>query len=595
MNGIELTKSDSDFFTPCPSGEKENFSYQDNFALFQESIKDYIGADREIVDNLEKLGNTDNDTYYYAKERLRLKLERGGKANLFFLITECALFYHLKGLRLHYMKESEEVPNYFWGYERCKEVEPFDQRNGYGDFWARGHLKTTTISEFMTVQDLMNDPTLSFGLMAPNDDLAKEIINHISVYLQNMQWIFPETIPESPLKAKAKRNATNITLIQNGRANARSNVSRIAKSGSTGFHYDYIIYDDLMYAGIKDNPSLIKKTVDQVNSTMFLNSMRFDEGITRKRYIGTRYHKNDVWDILQKDSNMQLYIPRIRYPTDDGTRNGRLLLFKRKQWQEATSNTALGDDEIRAQYFMQPAEGEAAMTLPNFAKMSFKRERMGEILATPYIVVDPAFSASKGSDYTAIVVFGYGADNRRYVYEAQRLRISFMNLYAHLKPLVLKYNPVTVFIESNLTIETEVTANIMRGADFVFDLQALNSKIPKNNRIASFASQLLQRQVIWCSDLRFEYVNEGSSMKSYEQDGYEVFMKEYSKFVVNYRDNSDDLLDALAYMYHIPPEQCFYNPLVNSIRKTPYQKQAEQERQYEYDIYKKSSAGSGAW
>lgn len=580
-------------YSVCPSGEKELFPYCDTYPEFKALVDEYIGVERKLVDEMEAAGTTENNTYWSVKEELRLKLARAGKANLFFLITECAL-YKRSSLYGHFIKGSQEVPDYYWGYERCKEIEPFENRFGYGDFWARGHLKTTIITEFLTIQDLLNDASLSFGLLAPNDTLAKEIINHIDTYLQYMQWIYPETIPENPRKVKAKRTETQITLMKNGVIGTRPSLTRITKTGNTGFHFDYIIYDDLMHAGIKDNPNLIMKVVQQVNSSMMLNTVRF-EGSTRRRFIGTYYHKNDVWDILQKSSNNSLYIPRLRFPTVDQTKDGKLLFFTREQWNKLTRDTALPEEEIQAQYFMQPAQGESALTLPSFNKMVFHKSRIGEINATPYIMVDPAFSVSKNADYTGIVVFGYGADNKRYVYEAHRVRVEFMNLYSYLKDLVLQYSPAKVFIEANMSIETQVTNMIMARGDLMFDITAVSSKIPKFKRIASLGAALLQRQVVFAHDLRFEYLNEGSMMTSRERDGYEIFMKEYSAYVLNSKDNRDDLLDAMAYMFFIPESDCYYDPKINYIRRTP----VRERQQVDDIIYNTNNVmsvrGSGLW
>ena len=89
-----------------------------------------------------------------------------------------------------------------WVFARCREVQAAP--NGYLDLWAREHFKSTIITCWLTIQDLLNDPNLTVGIFSHTRPIAKAFLRQIKNELERNEWLkelFPDVLWEDPRKA----------------------------------------------------------------------------------------------------------------------------------------------------------------------------------------------------------------------------------------------------------------------------------------------------------------------------------------------------------------------------------------------------------
>src|SRR5689334_10575396 len=61
-----------------------------------------------------------------------------------------------------------------FAFARCREVE--GAPNGYCDLWAREHFKSSIITFGLTIQDILKDPNITFGIFSHTRPIAKAFL-----------------------------------------------------------------------------------------------------------------------------------------------------------------------------------------------------------------------------------------------------------------------------------------------------------------------------------------------------------------------------------------------------------------------------------
>src|SRR4051812_34392618 len=84
------------------------------------------------------------------------------RADLFYLLT-------------HACKRKDVDQD--WLYDRCREVAA--SPDGHLDLWARDHYKSTIITFGKTIQDVLNDPEVTFGIFSHTRPIAKAFLEQI--------------------------------------------------------------------------------------------------------------------------------------------------------------------------------------------------------------------------------------------------------------------------------------------------------------------------------------------------------------------------------------------------------------------------------
>src|SRR5690606_8081515 len=137
--------------------------------------------------------------------------------------------------------------------------------------------------------------------------------------------------------------------------------------------------------------------------------------VMRRWHIGTRYSFADTYQhILDK----QILTPRIYPATDDGTKNGNPVFLSREIWDHKLQTQL--DSDIACQQLQNPLAGAQAM----FDKAWLRWYDVRPETLNVYIMVDPASSKKRGSDYTAMAVIGVDANLNKYLLDGYRHKMN---------------------------------------------------------------------------------------------------------------------------------------------------------------------------
>lgn len=145
---------------------------------------------------------------------------------------------------------------------------------------------------------------------------------------------------------------------------------------------------------------------------------------------------------------------------------------------------AIGPRDWLSMYQQQPRSQEG-----DEFKRSYMRyyERTPQEVArgmTIYIIVDAASSKKKGSDYTAMVVIGIGADGNKYLLDGVRDKLKLSERAAKLMELHRKWRPRFVGYEQyGQMADVEHIMTVMEGENYRFNITTLGGRMKKEERI----------------------------------------------------------------------------------------------------------------
>ncbi len=480
---------------------------------------------------------SDRETYLIATQRifdqysssddtmLQLWMRELAKKDLFFLA--------------YYLLDRQDI-NRDWLFDRCKEVQA--NPNGYVDIWAREHYKSTIITFFLTIQDILKNPEERICIYSFNQTLAKSFVGQVKTELETnwkLKNLFPEIFWEDPLKGtyideegKRQRIPWTTDSIRVKRKN-RAKEDTLTASGlvtgqKTGGHYTILIYDDVVTIDSVSSAEMIEKTTTAFQ--MSLNTGASSPGNpVRIRIIGTRYHYADTYSEIIKSGTA---IPRV-YPCIDEL--GVPVLLEKDVL--AQKKASLGSWVYASQMLCDPRQS---------SNMGFRREwikpwnpLIWENL-NRLILIDPADKQKKKSDYTTMWVIGLGADRNYYVIDMIRDKLSLTSRTNALFSLHQKYRPnLGVFYEEvGMQADVSHIEEQMTYRNYRFSLYRVKATSAKGLRIEALEPLFRQGrfympEVIWRKNW------EGNTVNVMD----EFILNEYLAYPYA---SHDDALDALS-------------------------------------------------
>lgn len=301
-----------------------------------------------------------------------------------------------------------------WQYERAREVEA--DPDGYLDLWARGHGKSSWISNGGVIQEILVDPEITVGIFSCTRDIARPFLAQIKQELEGNEelkrtypdvlWATPRT--EAPswsvdggLTVKRKGNPKEATVEAHGLIDAMP----------TGRHFRLLVFDDIVTERNVTNPEQIAKATERVE---LADNLGIGDG-TRKWMIGTRYSYSDSYGLLL---DHKIVKPRLYPATDDGTLEGKPVFLSQEAWDEKKK---VQRSTISAQMLQDPIAGNEQTFRISWLKPYWVRPSMMNV----YIMGDPSKGRSKTSDRTAIAVIGVDSTGNFYLLDG----------YCHRMPL----------------------------------------------------------------------------------------------------------------------------------------------------------------
>jgi predicted phage terminase large subunit-like protein len=253
-----------------------------------------------------------------------------------------------------------------------------------------------------------------------------------------------------------------------------------------------------------------------------------------------REHASDGWElfnmpaIAEKDERWRKEGEALwpdRYPVDlaEGETGSSLTRIRR----------AIGSSDFNSLYQQRvgAADGE-----------TFKEAWMSESLYTKvehksmskYILVDPANSKKKRSDYTAMIVVGLGADRNIYVLDIIRDKLSLTERADKLFYLHRKWKPVRTVIYEQYGAQADAAymQEKMEQMSYRFRLQPIGGILSKTERVRRLVPwyenrRVLMPKTIWYRDYLGE---ENDLIKLFKEEEYLTFPN----------GHHDDMLDALS-------------------------------------------------
>lgn len=436
-------------------------------------------------------------------------------------------------------------------FEKCRAVQ-FNPDNRL-DLWSREHYKSTIITYAKTIQDILashgdnplHERELTFGIFSHTRPIAKAFLAQIKAEFETNELLkewFPDVLWKYPTKEAAKWSLDGGISVRRNSNPKEQTVEAwgVVDGQPTSKHFDVLVYDDLVTQESVSNPDQIKKTTDSLALSYNLGA----QGGTR-RFIGTRYHYNDTYKEIMDRGTVK---PRIFPATKDGKVGGEPVLFSREELEQKRRD--MGPYIYACQMLQDPKQDGA----DGFNERWLRYYSNTPVGTNNYIVVDPANSKRKDSDYTTIWVIGLGADSNYYVLDMVRDRLNLKERTQAVFDLHRTWQPLAVGYERfGMQSDVEHIEDKMEQLNYRFNLLALGQPGTKQQKryIRSSGGQMskedrirklipvFEQGRIWLPATCYKMNYEGE-----RQDLVDVFInQEYLPFPVGIHP---DMLDSLA-------------------------------------------------
>jgi predicted phage terminase large subunit-like protein len=378
---------------------------------------------------------------------------------------------------LRYVCNRQDLHHPFF-FERCRELQA--EPDGYCDLWAREHGKSSCGTFGLSLFHIINDPEVTIGIFSHTRPIAKAFLRQLKREMEVnevLKGLFPEIFWENPAQQASKWSEDD-GLVWKREGNPKESGLEawgLVDGMPTGRHFRVRVYDDVVTMASVSTPEMVAKTTEAFQLSDNLGSIG-----GAIRVYGTRYAFGDSYEAMLASGMLK---PRIYACTVDGTDNF------------APENCRLMPPEVLVQ--KRQAQGPyvfAAQLLLNPAgdtSMGFQRSWLAYMEGTPhaaglnvYLVVDPAHSKKKGSDYTVMCVIGVGRDGVYRLLDMVRDRLNLTEKAQTLIELWGRWRPIRVGYERiGMQSDTQHIRQEQHRQSISFPIIELGATTPKVDRI----------------------------------------------------------------------------------------------------------------
>lgn len=438
-----------------------------------------------------------------------------GKEDLFFLLA-------------HLLRRPDV--GHPWLYARCREVEAGP--DGFLDLWSRFHYKSTILTFGLTIQDILRDPEVTFGIFSHNRPGAKAFMRQIKQEFEGnetLKALYPDILWQKP-QAEAPKWSEDEGIIVKRQSNPKEATVEawgLVDGMPTGKHFKRRLYDDIVTESSVTSPAMMEKTTNALELSYSLGT---EDGTAR--WIGTRYHFNDSYRTLieRGTATVRLY---------DGTEENSGDIKRPVLWNPefmARMRRDMGPYTFACQIQQNPRAD---------ATQGFQREWLeywtpdaGRGL-NKYILRDPANSKKSAADFTCDWVVGLGPDENFYVLAVYRDRLNLTERTDSMFELVRKWKPIEVrYEEYGLQADIEHIKTEMDRRKYRFKITKVGGKVRKEERIKRLIPLFQNRRIILP-----RVFNVTTTEHETKDMVHEFVESEYMAFPVPVHD---DMLDSLA-------------------------------------------------
>jgi phage terminase large subunit-like protein len=356
----------------------------------------------------------------------------------------------------------EDVCNW-WGREDSKSHQLL--------LFPRDHGKSRMIA-YRVAWELTKDPTLRILYISATANLAEKQLGFIKTILTSDTYsrYWPDHV--HPEDGKRTRWTNSEIMLDHPSRKAEKIRDPSVFTGGlttslTGMHCDIAVLDDIV---VYENAYTGEGRNKVKSQYSLLSSIEGAEA--REWVVGTRYHPVDLYnDLLQMTEELfdddgnkvgedNIYEIFERPVEDRGDGTGEML-WPRSQRKDGKwfgfdikvlakkRGQYLDKGQFRAQYYNDPSDPDNVpieSTRFQYYERKLLKEDQGhwfykDSKLNVFAAVDFAFSLSKKSDYTAIVIVGVDSDNNIYVLDIDRFRTDRITEYfEHILQLSTKWS-----------------------------------------------------------------------------------------------------------------------------------------------------------
>ncbi len=421
---------------------------------------------------------------------------------------------------------------YIYDFVRRHELAPW----GYMDLAARFHCKSLAITYAGTIQEILRSPEKTQCIFSFKGALAKDFLLQIKNELEindELKWLFDDILYQNPRKESPKWNENEGLLVKR-KGNPKEltlEAVGIVDGKTTGPHYNILRFDDAIEKTCAGSQVFMEKAEEGIR--LIIGGL----GTHDKVYggVGTHWKLFDAYKKLDEHGVMKI---RRMNATNDNTRSGEPLYLTHEEWEDAKKQFT------HYQFSCLMLNDPQADSAKNF-KLEWLQfyDQLGDWRSmNRYILVDPATSKKKDSDFTAMVVMGLARDGNYYVLDMVHDRLNMQERIEALFDLVHKWEikgkGKVGYEKYGMMADIEaIKSRQAENMDF-FEVIELGGKTAKEDRIEKLMP-ICEKGRLWLPK-RFVYQNwEGMNV-----DVMNYFIHwEYLPFP---NGSHDDLMDAMA-------------------------------------------------
>ena len=485
-------------------------------------IKDVAYAD-EYIPKIPRLKAIE-----LYREAISIGIEEGNENEILArLMREDLFFLLIYGLGGNTYADND------WVYARCKQFQ--EDPNGHIDLWPRFHYKSTIITLAAAIQRILNNPEVTIGIFSYNRPTAKVFLRAIKTQFESnekLKEIFPDILWKDPAKEAPKWSEDDGIVVKRKTYPREMTVeaSGLVDSMPTGRHYKLRIYDDVVVPASVSSPEMIDKTTEAIELSFNLGTI---DGKDEQWMVGTVYNKADT---NQRLIARGAVVPRIYAATKDGTLDGEPWVMTKELLRKKIRE--MGSYVASCQLFNKPVlEGEEVFAPDWVEYWRPEQDRLGTL--NLYMLVDPANSKTKKSDYTVILIIGLGSDRNYYIVDGIRDKLSIRERCSRILAMHAQYRPLNVGYEKyGIQTDIEFLEEMQAKEQYRFRITPLGGSMAKNDRIKRLQPLFESHRVYRPEKLiRVDY-------QKRPYDFTQVFLQnEYLQFPYMVHD---DMLDCMA-------------------------------------------------
>lgn len=451
---------------------------------------------------------------------------------------------------------------------RINEIE--DKSSMCLDLWAREHWKSTLLTFALPLWELVKNREERIVIFSHTRTLAKSHLRRLKIFLEGDSMlcnIFPDVFYRYPKSEAPKWSEDDGLYLRRLKTYNEASIEAwgLVDGMPTGKHYSIRIYDDI----ITERSVATSAQVEKANKAFQLSENLGTRG-GKKRIIGTRYHKNDVYGKIIKKLNK--YWTVRKYPAEVDEKGefkmGGIPVYLTKE-ELIEKYDSMGEYIYSSQMGQTPTAQKDQKFHEHFLRYYKSHDVIPEDM-NYYLFVDPAGGENEGGDYTAMIVIGADSLRNYWIIDMVRDRIELGDKWENLRKLVQQYDISQVYYERySMQSDIQHYKERMEAEGVFFDIKEVGGGTSKIKRIQSLLTLFMKGRIILPRSLPFEDKN--GNLRDLT---YEFVYDEY----LNYPYSShDDMMDCLARILDSKVEIVF--PTTSKIQKVeivnPFQSDEE--------------------